>query len=80
MMNANHVLRARRLTFHAEHPEECGEMLLRVSALGIFAYSVFSMIAGALGPVTEEPPLLVLVNGLLSLLQVCFNDQLGSAE
>lgn len=51
--------------------EELGSILLRVSALGIFAYSVFSMIAGALaGDSEHEPPVLVLINGLLSVIEV----------
>ena len=63
--------RTRQLHFHSDHMEELGSILLRVSALGIFAYSVFSMIAGALAnPSTEEPPLLVLINGLLSVVEV----------
>ncbi|XP_057371829.1 uncharacterized protein LOC130692779 [Daphnia carinata] len=63
--------RARHLHFHSEHMEELGNILLRVSALGIFAYSVFSMIAGALAnPSTDEPPLLVLITGLLSVIEV----------
>ena len=63
--------RARELQFHSDHQEELGNILLRVSAIGIYAYSLFSMIAGALTPpTTEEPPLLVLINGLLSLVEV----------
>ena len=62
--------RTRNLEFHAEHAEELGSMLLRVSALGIFAYSAFSVTAGALSTSTEEPPILVLANGLLSIIEV----------
>lgn len=66
------TVRARELEFHPEHQEELGNILLRISAIGIYAYSVFSMIAGALtNPVTtEEPPLLVLINALLSVVEV----------
>lgn len=68
------LCRGRELSFHSEHTEELGNMLLRVSAIGIYAYSLFSMIAGALTPpTTEEPPLLVLINGLLSLIEVTWN-------
>lgn len=57
--------------FHADHEEELGSILLRISALGMFAYSVFSMIAGALTVSSSyEPPLLVFINGLLSLIEV----------
>ncbi|KZS06504.1 Uncharacterized protein APZ42_030022 [Daphnia magna] len=62
--------RARHLHFHSEHMEELGSILLRISALGIFTYSAFSMIAGALGSSTEEPPTLVFINGLLSVIEV----------
>ena len=63
--------RARHLHFHSEHMEELGSILLRVSALGIFAYSVFSMIAGAFASQeTDEPPILVFINGLLSVVEV----------
>ena len=59
------------MQFHSEHQEELGNILLRVSAIGIYAYSLFSMIAGALTPTaTDEPPLLVLINGLLSVIEV----------
>ena len=50
--------------------EELGSILLRISALGIFMYSAFSMIAGALGTSKEEPPTLVFINGLLSVIEV----------
>lgn len=51
--------------------EELGSILLRVSALGMFSYSVFSMIAGALtNSSTHEPPILVFINGLLSVVEV----------
>jgi hypothetical protein len=50
--------------------EELGSILLRISALGIFGYSAFSMIAGALGSSDEEPPTLVFINGLLSVIEV----------
>ncbi|KAI9561301.1 hypothetical protein GHT06_012257 [Daphnia sinensis] len=63
--------RARHLHFHSDHMEELGSILLRVSALGIFAYSVFSMIAGAFAnQETDEPPVLVFINGLLSVVEV----------
>ena len=65
--------RARELAFHPEHTEELGNMLLRVSAIGIYAYSAFSMLAGALTnnpSKPDEPPMLVLINGLLSVIEV----------
>lgn len=64
------IYRVRRLSFRPEQPDDLSNGLLRVSALGIFAYSVFSIIAGAFSPWTDEPPLLVMTNGLLSVIQV----------
>ena len=64
------TFRTRRLEFHAEHVEEVGSMLLRVSALGIFAYSAFSVTASALTTPTDEHLVLVLANGLLSIVEV----------
>ena len=40
------------------------------SAFGLFAYAVFSTVAGSLSAFTEEPNLLVMVTGILSILQV----------
>lgn len=63
--------RARHLEFHADHTEELGNMLVRISALGIYAYSAFSIIAGALAESSaDEPPILVLINGMLTVLEV----------
>ena len=58
------------MAFDAEHTEELGNILLRVSALGIFAYSAFSVTAGALSTHADEPLFLVLANGLLSVVEV----------
>ena len=71
-LNSFISIRARHLHFHADHTEELGNILLRISALGMFAYSVFSMIAGALTNSVSnyEPPVLVFFNGLLSLIEV----------
>ena len=70
-MYSSYFYRARYLHFHADHMEELGSILLRISALGMFAYAVFSMIAGALSSEsTHEPPIFVFINGLLSLVEV----------
>jgi hypothetical protein len=50
--------------------EELGSILLRISTLGIFGYSAFSMIAGALDSSNKEPPTLVFINDLLSIIEV----------
>lgn len=70
-VNIKFFLRARHLEFHSEHTEELGNMLVRISALGIYGYSAFSIIAGALvQSSTDEPPILVLINGMLTVLEV----------
>ncbi|XP_071527915.1 uncharacterized protein OtopLa isoform X4 [Panulirus ornatus] len=63
-------VRVRQLKFHGEREEELDDILLMVSAFGLFAYAVFSTVAGSLSPYTEEPNLLVMVTGILSVLQV----------
>ncbi len=67
--------RARALEFHpAAHTEELGDILLRVSAIGIFTYSIFSMVAGALTTHSnDEPPVLVLITGFLTAAEVSIN-------
>ena len=55
--------------------------MLRVSAIGIFTYSVFSMMAGALSsPSVEEPPVLVLITGILTALEVIFHSVLSIGD
>ncbi|KAA0203436.1 hypothetical protein HAZT_HAZT004219, partial [Hyalella azteca] len=53
--------RVRQLRFHGEREEELDDILLMVSAFGLFAYAIFSAVAGSLSAYTEEPNLLVLV-------------------
>ena len=62
--------RVRQLKFHGEREEELDDILLMVSAFGLFAYAVFSSVAGSLSAYTKEPNLLVMVTGILSVLQV----------
>uniref|UniRef100_A0A6A7FUC1 Otopetrin-2-like isoform X9 n=1 Tax=Hirondellea gigas TaxID=1518452 RepID=A0A6A7FUC1_9CRUS len=62
--------RVRQLSFHGEREEELDDILLMVSAFGLFAYAIFSAVAGSLSAYTEEPNLLVLVTSILSILQV----------
>nr|XP_053646291.1 proton channel OtopLc-like isoform X4 [Cherax quadricarinatus] len=63
-------VRVRQLKFHGEREEELDDILLMVSAFGLFAYAVFSTVAGSLSAYTKEPNLLVMVTGILSVLQV----------
>jgi len=46
------------------------DILLRVSAFGLFIYAVFSVIAGSLSAFTHEPNLLVMVTGILVVIEV----------
>lgn len=46
------------------------DILLRISAFGVFIYSVFSIIAGALNFLVSEPNLLVCVTSSVVVLQV----------
>lgn len=58
------------MKFRAEEQSDLNDILLRVSAFGLFVYAVFSVIAGSQAALTDEPNLLVMVTGLLSILQV----------
>lgn len=62
--------RVRQLKFHGEREEELDDILLMVSAFGLFSYAVFSTVAGSLSAYSKEPNLLVMVTGILSVLQV----------
>lgn len=62
--------RVQSLKFKVEEQSDLNDILLRVSAFGLFLYAVFSVIAGSLNAFTKEPNLLVMITGLLSILQV----------
>lgn len=62
--------RVQSLKFRAEEQSDLNDILLRVSAFGLFVYAVFSVIAGGMGAFTHEPNLLVMITGCLSVLQV----------
>lgn len=64
--------RVQNLKFKAEEQSDLNDILLRVSAFGLFIYSVFSVIAGSLQAFSHEPNLLVMVTGLLAIFQVVF--------
>ncbi|XP_011493999.1 PREDICTED: uncharacterized protein LOC105359184 [Ceratosolen solmsi marchali] len=63
-------IRVQSLKFKAEEQSDLNDILLRVSAFGLFIYAVFSVIAGSLAAFTHEPNLLVMVTGLLAVFQV----------
>lgn len=64
--------RVQSLKFRSEEQSDLNDILLRVSAFGLFVYAVFSVIAGGMGAFTHEPNLLVMITGCLSVLQVKF--------
>ncbi|XP_066903871.1 proton channel OtopLc isoform X4 [Halyomorpha halys] len=63
-------IRVQGLKFKGEEQSDLNDILLRVSAFGLFVYSVFSIIAGSLAALTSEPNLLVMITGILSIVQV----------
>ncbi|KAG6448048.1 hypothetical protein O3G_MSEX005308 [Manduca sexta] len=63
-------IRVQSLKFRSEEQSDLNDILLRVSAFGLFVYAVFSVIAGGMGAFTHEPNLLVMITGCLSVLQV----------
>ncbi|XP_066145093.1 proton channel OtopLc isoform X6 [Euwallacea fornicatus] len=63
-------IRVQNLKFKTEEQSDLNDILLRVSAFGLFTYAVFSVIAGHYKAFTVEPNMLVMVTGVLSILQV----------
>ncbi|XP_049780325.1 proton channel OtopLc [Schistocerca cancellata] len=63
-------IRVQSLKFRAEEQSDLNDILLRVSAFGLFVYAVFSVIAGSLAAFPQEPKLLIVCTGLLSIVQV----------
>ncbi|KAK9873108.1 hypothetical protein WA026_020836 [Henosepilachna vigintioctopunctata] len=62
--------RVQRLKFKTEEQTDLNDILLRVSAFGLFLYAVLSIIAGHLNAFTKEPNMLVMITGCLSVVQV----------
>lgn len=58
------------MKFRCEQQGNLNDILLRISAFGVFVYSAFSIIAGALNALTSEPNLLVCITGSVVVLQV----------
>lgn len=63
-------IRVGKLKFHGEAQSYLGDVLLGVSATGIFAYSLFNVIAGGLGIHTDLTNLLVMAVGGITIIQV----------
>lgn len=63
-------IRVQGLKFKVEEQSDLNDILLRVSAFGLFLYATFSVIAGSLEAFTKESNLLVTITGILSVVQV----------
>ncbi|KAK9727730.1 Otopetrin [Popillia japonica] len=62
--------RVQQLKFRIEEQSDLNDILLRVSAFGLFLYATFTVIAGSLNAFIREPDLLVMITGALSIVQV----------
>ena len=58
------------MKFRCEEQSSLNDILLRISAFGLFVYSVFSVIAGALNAHKEDQNLLVTIVSAVAILQV----------
>lgn len=67
---ALNCFRAKNLKFYAADTTDLNDILLRVSAFGLFVYALFSIIAGARYALVKEQNLLVLVTGAITVFQV----------
>ncbi|XP_053664931.1 proton channel OtopLc-like [Anopheles marshallii] len=63
-------IRVQNLKFRCEEQSNLNDILLRISAFGLFVYSTFSVIAGSLNAFESEPNLLVMVTGIVAVVQV----------
>ena len=62
--------RVQKLKFHGEDQSVLGDSLLRFAAIGIFAYSTFNIVVGALSVHRDPKNLLILATGGISIIQV----------
>lgn len=62
--------RVQSLKFRCEEQSNLNDILLRVSAFGLFLYNVFSLIAGALNIYKDDQNLLVTITSSVAILQV----------
>ncbi|XP_022220578.2 proton channel OtopLc isoform X15 [Drosophila obscura] len=63
-------IRVKNLKFRCEEQSNLNDILLRISAFGLFTYSVFSIIAGSIKVLESEPSLLVTTTGGVAVFQV----------
>lgn len=66
--------RIKLLRFHSECTDHQRDILLRVAAFGLYAYSMFGIIAGTFSSKTYTPNVLVLVTSCLTILQVAMQS------
>nr|XP_022912119.1 otopetrin-3-like [Onthophagus taurus] len=69
-MKSDLNFRVQSLKFRIEEQNDLNDILLRVSAFGLFLYATFTVIAGTLKPTTREPNLLIMMTGTLAIVQV----------
>lgn len=65
-----HSFRVKNLKFRCEEQSNLNDILLRISAFGLFIYAVFSVISGSLKFLVSEPHLLVTTTNAVAVLQV----------
>ncbi|XP_054727324.1 proton channel OtopLc isoform X1 [Anastrepha obliqua] len=63
-------IRVKNLKFRCEEQSNLNDILLRISAFGLFTYSVFGVIAGSLKALESEPNLLVMTTSAVAVFQV----------
>ncbi|XP_067134851.1 proton channel OtopLc-like [Centruroides vittatus] len=66
--------RIKLLRFHSECTDHQRDILLRVAAFGLYAYSMFGIIAGTFSSKSYTPNVLVLVTSCLTILQVAMQS------
>lgn len=64
-------IRVQRLKFHGEDQSSLGNILLLLSGCGIFAYSMFNVIAGGLSAHNDVKNLFIFATGAITIIQVC---------
>nr|XP_036221687.1 proton channel OtopLc isoform X5 [Bactrocera oleae] len=63
-------IRVKNLKFRCEEQSNLNDILLRISAFGLFTYSIFGVIAGSLKALESEPNLLVMTTSAVAVFQV----------
>ncbi|XP_022669549.1 otopetrin-2-like isoform X4 [Varroa jacobsoni] len=63
-------IRVRHLRFHPDRNDHLRSILLSVSSFGLYVYSVFGIVAGALLPKEHVPNSLLLLTSILTIVQI----------